>query len=527
MKRLLPLGLQDFASIREDGFCYVDKTARIHELITGSGRVCFLSRPRRFGKSLLCSTLKAIFAGERELFGEMAGRSALAINSLDWEWKKHPVIWLDLSPENYTAGTQRLNDLLHNSLDSIADDYGLPSQGKNTAQKFANLIKNMHKCFDEKVVVIIDEYDAPLLGSINMPEIHGQMREELKGFYGVIKACGGNLRFVFLTGVTKFSHVSIFSNLNNLSDLTLDPKYADICGITEEEVFENYEPEIAGILTESGQSREKYVARLRHFYNGYRFTKKPLKMYNPFGLLHHLHSGGEFQPYWYDTGTPTFLIKLISEQKIHILDMNHLRVGLADFQRYDIENLQAEPILYQSGYLTIADFDEEEQLYILDYPNEEVRSCFARSLLNFYMANSGANVGSLNIKLQRALYKDDIDGAMNTFQQFLAAIPYDIVKESENYYETAIFLIFKMLGYNCRAEVRIAAGRIDTLVEMPDSVYCFEFKLHDTADDALAQIDTKEYLLPWQGSGKKLYKIGVCFDSDKRNIGAWKYAVAE
>jgi hypothetical protein len=525
MKRKIPLGLQDFTTIREDGFCYVDKTALIYDLIAGSGRVFFLSRPRRFGKSLLCSTLAAIFTGHRELFGEIAGQKALAIAELDWEWKKYPVIWLDLSPESYVDGVQVLESLLHNDLGRIADDYGLQATGETAAVKFANLIKDMRKRFNEKVVVIIDEYDAPLLGTINKPELHIAMSERLKGFYGVLKANAANLRFVFLTGVTKFSHVSIFSSLNNLYDLTLDPRYADICGWTDEELFENFEPEIAGIIAQSRQSRDEYVAELRRLYNGYRFTKKPLKVYNPFGLLQHLYSGGEFQSYWYETGTPTFLIKLISEQKINLLDLNSLHVGQDDFQRYDIENMQAEPILYQSGYLTIADYDEDARQYILDYPNEEVRTCFSRSLLGYFMSASGLNPGSLAIKLGNSLRSGDIDEAMNALRRFLAAIPYDIVKESENYYQTAIFLIFKMLGYNCRAEVRIAAGRIDTLLETRTTVFCFEFKLDGSADEALAQIDTKEYLLPWEGSGKKLYKIGVDFDSAKRNVGEWRYAV--
>jgi hypothetical protein len=274
-------------------------------------------------------------------------------------------------------------------------------------------------------------------------------------------------------------------------------------------------------------SRDGYIAELRRLYNGYRFSEKPLKVYNPFGLLLHFDSGGKFLSYWYDTGTPTFLMKLISEQKINILDLNNMRVELADFQRYDVENLRAEPILYQSGYLTISDYDKKTQRYTLDYPSEEVRSCFARSLLDYYMAVSSESPGSLNIKLQQALYNGDVEGAMAALRQFLAAIPYDIVKESENYYQTAVFLIFKMLGYNCRAEARIAVGRIDTLVETHDYVYCFEFKLDGSADKALEQIDTKEYLLPWEGSGKKLYKIGVDFDAKKRNIGEWKYAVVD
>jgi hypothetical protein len=526
MKRRLPLGLQSFKKIREGGYCYVDKTARIHELITGSESVFFLSRPRRFGKSLLCSTLKVLFEGKRELFAEIAGQKALAIDSLAWEWKKHPVVWLDLSPENYTEDAEVLDWLLHNYLDNIADDYAMQSHGNTASQKLANLIKNMYKRFGEKVVVIIDEYDAPLLATINKPEIHVELREKLKGFYSILKSCDEYLRFVFLTGVTKFSHVSIFSSLNNLKDLTLDPRCADICGLTEEEVFDNFEPEIAGILAESGMSRDGYIAELRRLYNGYRFSEKPLKVYNPFGLLLHFDSGGRFLSYWYDTGTPTFLIKLIDEQKVNILRLNELQIEAKAFAKYDIAKMRAEPVLYQSGYLTISDYDEKTRRYTLDFPNEEVRSCFAQSLLEHYLEPSGESTDSLNYLLQQALYSGDVEGAMAALRQFLAAIPYDIVKESENYYQTAVFLIFKMLGYNCRAEARIAAGRIDTLVETHDYVYCFEFKLDGSADKALAQIDTKEYLLPWEGSGKKLYKIGVDFDTKKRNIGAWKYCSA-
>jgi hypothetical protein len=527
MERLLPTNLQDFATIREDGFCYVDKTARIHQLITSSERVCFLSRPRRFGKSLLCSTLKAIFEGRRELFGECAGHGALAIDTLAWKWKKHPVILLDMSPIDYSRGVDRLDALMHNSLGNIARSYGLPLRGNDISVEFSNLIQDLCEHFDEKVVVIIDEYDAPLLSTIDKPEIRSDIRDGLKSFYAVLKSSGAYLRFVFLTGVTKFSHISIFSSLNNLSDLTLDPNYADICGLTEEEVFESFGPEIAAVLEKLGKSREAYVEELQHFYNGYRFSKKPLKVYNPFGLIRHLSSGGEFEPYWYNTGTPTFLMKLISEQKINILDLNNLRVGLADFQRYDIENMRAEPILYQSGYLTISDYDEEALEYILDYPNEEVRSCFASSLLEYYMTASGVKASNLNIKLKKAFKSSDVDGAMTALRQFLAAIPYDVSIDSEKYYQAAIFLIFEMLGYDCRAEARTATGRIDTIVITQYYVYCFEFKLDGAADKALEQIDTKEYLLPWGGSGKKLYKIGVNFDTKKRNIGEWKYTVAE
>ena len=354
--------------------------------------------------------------------------------------------------------------------------------------------------------------------------LHSTIRNKLKGFYGILKPYDKYLRFVFLTGVTKFSHVSIFSDLNHLLDLTLDSRYAGICGITQEELETGFVPEIESISKETGKSREEYLEELRRFYNGYRFSEKPLTVYNPFGLLNHFDAEGKFLSYWYDTGTPTFLVKLIIEQKINIVELGNMRVRREDFRKYDIENMRAAPLLYQSGYLTITDYDEKRGRFTLDYPNDEVRSCFAGSLLEHYAPVPESVSSSLSTRLLDALYDGDVDLAMNTLRSFFAAIPYDIIKESENYYQTALHLVFTMLGFDCRSEVRIAAGRIDTLVETEDLVFCFEFKLDKTADEALAQIDSKEYLLPWAGIGKRLFKIGVSFDSGKRNIGEWKAA---
>ena len=292
MKRRLPIGIQDFAKIREGGFSYVDKTADIHRLISGSGGAFFLSRPRRFGKSLLCSTLGSIFENKRELFGEIAGHPALAVNSLEWEWKKYPVIRLDLNPGNYREGTVVLNSSLHNALNNIAEAYELEPRGQYASEQLSNLIQDMYKHCNEKVVVIIDEYDKPLLSTIDDPELHIAMRNELKGFYGVLKSYDAYLQFVFLTGVTKFSHVSIFSDLNHLVDLTLDPRYAGICGITQEEVEQNFGPEIEAILEGSSKSREEYMNELRRFYNGYYFSWKLLSVYNPFSLLNHFDNDG-------------------------------------------------------------------------------------------------------------------------------------------------------------------------------------------------------------------------------------------
>ena len=327
---------------------------------------------------------------------------------------------------------------------------------------------------------------------------------------------------MFLTGVTKFSHVSVFSDLNHLDDITFDSRYAEICGLTQDETEQNFKPEIEAILEKTGKRREKYIEELRLYYNGYRFSEETITVYNPFGLLNHFNKDGKFLPYWYETGTPTFLINLIAKQKLNIADLSNKRVGYESFRKYDIENLEALPVLYQSGYLTITGYDEEREQFVLDYPNLEVRTSFAKSLIKQYFQAPADRSNALIVKLPDALMDGNVEEAINALHQFLASIPYDIIRETENYYETAIHIIFSMLGLNCRSEVRIASGRIDTLVETRNFAYCFEFKLNGTADEALTQIDTKEYLLPWAGSGKKLFKVGVAFDREKRNIGDWK-----
>jgi len=281
MRRRLPIGIQDFTDIRQEGFLYIDKTARIHGLLTGSGKTFFLSRPRRFGKSLLCSTLGAIFEGRRELF------SGLAIDSLPWNWKTYPVIHIDLNPGNYEKSINEMMVTIKTGLRLSAEKWGVPVEGETISDRLRLLIVNLARKFNEKVVVIIDEYDKPLLSTIAKRELHTGIRSELKGFYGVIKSCDANLRFVFLTGVTKFAQVSVFSDLNQIVDISLDPRYADLCGITQEELELGFAPEIEAVARDTGKDRAGYIDELRRFYNGYRFSEKPLTVYNPFGLLHH------------------------------------------------------------------------------------------------------------------------------------------------------------------------------------------------------------------------------------------------
>jgi hypothetical protein len=524
MGQKLPIGLQDFVSIRQEPYLYVDKTARIYELIQRAAGPVFLSRPRRFGKSLLCSTLRALFEGRRELFGAIAGQEPLAIDGLPWEWKKHPVIHIDLNPGNYAEGVEHLNARLRSVLSENAAKAGLALHDDVFAEQFYHLIRDAAEQAGQKAVVIIDEYDKPLLTTIDEPDIHATMRNALKAFYGTLKSSDAWLQFVLLTGVTKFSQVSVFSDLNNLTDISLNPAYCDICGITQKELETNFLSEIDGVAQEKNINKDDYLARLRRYYNGYRFSKKEETVYNPFGLLNHFFNHGDFQTYWFATGTPTFLIKLIERQKIDILGLERKAFTLAGLQKFNVDNMDALAVLYQSGYLTIVDYDDELNEYTLDYPNEEVRSAFAEALLEQYFQAPSMDMNALATTLPRALIKGDIEGAMNSLPSFFAAIPYDIQLKDEKYYQTIVHLVFRMLGLRCQSEVRIAAGRIDTLVETKKHVYCFEFKLNGTAEEALAQINSKEYLLPWSGSGKELVKVGVSFDYEKRNIGEWKTA---
>jgi hypothetical protein len=518
MKRRLPLGIQSFAKIREGNYVYVDKTEPIYELISGSLSQVFLSRPRRFGKSLLCSTLRALFEGRRELF------NALAIDSADWEWKKHPVIHIDLNAGLYENGVEALRLQLASELKREAKRQNVAFEDGDIIGQFKSLIECSYEQTKEKVVVIVDEYDKPMLNTIDNIDIHKSIRGELKGFYGVLKSYDAYLRFVFLTGVTKFSQVSIFSDLNQLADISLDPRYCDLCGITQEEMERDFGPEIDGIVREGGKYREEYIGKLKHFYNGYRFSEKALTVYNPFGLLNHFDKGGKFSSYWYSSATPTFLIRLIENQHIDVLHLGEQTVHSSAFHKYDVETMEAVPVLYQSGYLTIVDYDDEQNSYALDFPNEEVRASFAESLVEKYLHVGGENLNSFITRFFNAIYNGDVDGIMDALKPFFASIPYDLIANTENYYQTVIHLVFTMLGLQCRSEARIAAGRIDTLVETKNFVYCFEFKLEGTAEEALAQIDTKDYLLPWSGSGKKLFKVGVDFDKEKRNIGEYMFA---
>ena len=529
VRRKLPGGDPTFEGVREPGCVYVDKTAVIHKLITGNWKATFLSRPRRFGKSLLCSTLEALFAGRRELFGEITGadgavlRPALAIDKLPWDWTDHPVIHLDLSMEDYSDGKVALNSLLESKLRLHATLFGVTLTDNRVAALFESLIITTRMAKNRKVVVLIDEYDAPLLDTLEMPKVHEELRQSLTAFYKVLKGCSQHLRFVFLTGIAKFPRVSVFSSLNNLRDISMDPEFADICGITHDELLATFGPEIEAVLARTGCDRDAYLDKLRRYYDGYRFTESKLTVYNPYALLNHFQDRGRFSPYWYDTGTPNYMVQIVEKHGPSILDLGDMRIGLRDLDVKDAVDVKAEALLFQTGYLTIKDYEAVGETYTLDFPNMEVESAFYESLINTHIV--GASKERYDRTMIESLRAGDVPKLVGAMRTMFAGITYAIQKEKHQSFQLVTLTTLKMLKVHCDCEYLTSDGRIDCLIKVPHRVYILEFKIDSPALEALKQIDDKEYPLQFEGSGKTVYKVGVSFSGEHRRIVEAAYAV--
>lgn len=517
-----PIGVQDFAVIREDGKYYVDKTDLIYKMVKAD-RYYFLSRPRRFGKSLLISTLQYYFEGRRDLF------TGLAMEKLETEWKKYPVIRLDMSFVKY-SGKDSLADSLNKILESQEKRFNVTPEPDNHTWgvRMARIIEAAHEQTGEQVVVLVDEYDAPMLDTFGM-ESFDDIRVQVRSLYSPLKALGGVLRFVFLTGISKFSQLSIFSELNNLNVITMDDEYAAICGITKDELLTQMQPEIQALANKNGLTYEEACAALKLQYDGYHFSKNSPDIFNPFSLINAL-SKRELANYWFATGTPTILTKLMNKYKV---DPEPFSTGFeSTLDMFDAPTETAKnpiPMLYQSGYLTIKNFDG--YAYTIGFPNEEVRLGFLKALMPYYAMDDVVDNDMFMLRFTKALREGKLDDAMNFIRAFMSGIPYNAERKDENHYKTVLFLIFKLCTpYVVRTEECSAAGRADAVVETADSIYVFEFKLDNSAtvDDALKQIDDKGYLIPYSvktkvdGSPKKLFKIGVVFDIEKRTIGEWK-----
>jgi len=517
----LPVGLQEFEYIRMNNSLYVDKTDMIYDLVSGIKKQYFLSRPRRFGKTLLCWTLDVLFSGKKELF------EGLAISKTDWEWGSYPVIHLDMSIGDFNEGVDSAKSSIQALLEENAEKLDVDLRiGNPLSVQFRQLINNATKKYGKPAVVIVDEYDNPLLSVIEDGEEFKEVREILKNFYKIIKSSEPKLRFAFLTGITKFAKVSVFSTLNNLTDITLEPQYADICGITQEELELEFAEHIDKYV-ESNNGKKNYLEKLKKFYNGYRFSEDALTVYNPYGIVKHFESG-KFDAYWFETGTPSYLINLIDSQKVDILTFKNKIVTGKGLNNYNTENIQAVPMLYQAGYLTIVDYDKATDNYTLDYPNTEVRAAFSEELVEKCLKVSESDKDSLIANISQYLFSGDITSAMElALKPFMAKIPNNLAIRHEQYFQTIFHIIFNALGLKCHSEVSIATGRVDSIVDTPKYVYCFEFKLNKTAEEAMEQINKNEYLTPYTGTGKTLFKVGVNFDYEERKIENWVFEKVE
>jgi hypothetical protein len=524
--RKLPIGIQDFACIRREGYVYVDKTPFISYLAC-EGKPYFLSRPRRFGKSLFTSTLKAYFEGKKELFGAMAGQGALAIADLEKEWKPYPVLHLDLTGTSYrNAGS--LDSRLASNLRMYEEVWGADAAEDTPPARFFGLIRRAYKQTATPVVVLIDEYDKPLTDTLSKPELHREMREQLQGFYSVLKSADQWLRFVFLTGVTKFSKVSIFSTLNQLRDISMGVQFSGVCGISESELAANFGPELEAFAKKKKKNTADILAEMRKRYNGYHFSRgenTPVSegMYNPFSVLNTL-ADLNFAYYWYQTGTPTFLVDLLKRTDFDLRQLGDgIKIEPQLMEDYWPENPYPPPILYQSGYLTITDYDERYDEYTLGFPNEEVKYGFLKSLLPDYAPHPQDIQGVFVRNFIKDLDAGDVDGFMNRLKGFFAGVPYELSDKTERHYQALMYVVFTLMGEFTQTELRSAAGRADLVVITDDTVYCFEFKLtgSGTAQDALRQIDDKGYLVSWTPGNRRLVKVGAVFDPATRTVGEW------
>ncbi len=521
--RKLPIGIQSFESLRNDGYIYIDKTEFVYNL-AHTGKVYFLSRPRRFGKSLFLTTLKAYFEGKKELF------KGLKIENLEKDnpdaWKRYPVIYLNFAQDNF-SGPNVLEECINLQLKQYEEKYRITEIEKRFAARFITIVRTARKNTGLPVVVLIDEYDKPLLDAQNNDELVNSNRETLRGLYITLKALDEDLKFVFLTGVTKFSKVSIFSDLNQLEDISLTEQYAEICGITEEEMLLNLEPEVKAFAEKNSLSKEECVAQLEKTYDGYHFHHNGKGVYNPFSLINALKQK-DFSYYWFATGTPTFLIKKLQESTMNYMDFtNGAEATAQELQDYRNDNPNPIPLFYQTGYLTIKDYDKEFGVYLLKYPNDEVKYAFINSLapsvLNIERSN-GLDV----VSFARDIKKGEIESVMNRFKSLFALLPYTTTKKEkedtviEQNFQNVFYLVFTLLGQWSKVEETSSFGRADCVLENGNNVFIFEFKRDKSANEALKQIEGSKYAEPYRAGSKRIIKIGAEFSTKERNLIDWK-----
>ena len=512
--RKLPIGIQDFEKLRKDGYLYVDKTPFIWDLVS-RGCVYFLSRPRRFGKSLLLSTMRAYFEGKRELF------DGLYIGEQETEWIKYPIFYFDFNTKKY-QDKFALEEILNKHFERWETIYGDEKKDRDFPERFEYLLRTAHEKTGLRCVVLVDEYDKSMLESDK--ENLDEMRKTFKAVFANLKSADEHLKFVFVTGITRFTKVSIFSELNNLKDISLTERYAEICGLTQEEIKKTFEPEIEALADENELTVEDALCELEKMYDGYHFYKKGVGLYNPFSVLNALNDSN-FDTYWFETGTPTFLVEKVKKENYHIQDFtNGVYRQSDDLRDYQIENPDIIPLFFQTGYLTIKGYDKEFKEYLLKYPNEEVKNAFLKSLVPAIIPQN--KYSSLDIKkFCEDLKTGDIESVMIRLKSLFATIPYATKNSdqiTEQNFQNVIYLVFLLIGEFVKVEHHYSHGRADCVVETSNFIYIFEFKRDETTEVALTQIEEKKYATPFESDTRKLVKIGASFSSKESNLVEWK-----
>lgn len=511
---IYPIGIQNFEKIRTEDFLYVDKTAEIYKLAK-EGRYYFLSRPRRFGKSLLVSTMEAYFSGRKELF------SGLAIEKLEAEWKQHPVLHLDLSGVSYTDESV-LERVLSDKLAKWETLYGAVNTSDILGLRFKEVIEAAYNKTGNQVAILIDEYDKPIIDNLGNEPTLSHLRSTLQGFYSVMKSMDARIRFGFLTGVTKIGKMSVFSGLNNLNDISMIPDYVDICGVSETELHEYFDESISELSSANEMSKEECYVKLKSMYDGYHFCEDSIGIYNPFSLLNTFQNK-KFREYWFETGTPGFLVEVMRKTSFDVTTLENQTVDSTLMSNADAIFENPVPYLFQSGYLTITGYNDMFRLYQLGFPNQEVKNGFLNCLLKYYVPMSPDMSGTTLIY---QLWHSITEGNPKSFMQILSSLfgntSYQIQGETEKDFQYAMYIISALLGEYVQVERTTSNGRIDLIIQTKEFIYIFELKVNADADVALRQIDEKGYARPFEGDSRKLFKIGVNFSTATRRIEDWK-----
>ena len=508
-----PIGQQDFRNLRERGFVYIDKTMYIESLLEIGSEYCFLARPRRFGKSLFLSTLSYFFEGKRDLF------KGLYIDCYKWDWEEYPVLYLDLNQERY-AEIGMLDSILDNIFKEWEKKYEVTDKAEDLSSRFRNIIAAAHEKTGRQVVILVDEYDKPLVGNLNKEDIFEHYRAKLASIYSNFKSSAKHLKLVFMTGVSRFSKLSVFSDINNIEDLTFTNQFADICGITEKELYDNFQIGIEALAEESGITYEEGCLELKKRYDGYRFAYRGSDIYNPWSLLSCL-KWNEIRDYWNKTGYPTIIAEALKKNYSDLKDILNTRCPVDQLEGLDLRSIEPVALMYQTGYLTIKDYDPESQLYTLGLPNTEVKKGFLEAILPYYMAMQETQVGPLLTKLTTSVREGRAEDLMKNLQAYFAGIGYDLKMENENNFHNAFYILMTLIGINARAEVTTSNGRIDILIEAKKYIYIIELKYDGSAEAALRQIEETRYARPWQTDGRTIFKIGANFSSKTRTIESW------